>query len=56
MYKLTFTKTTEDLVHFQAFAPSMEYAHWLAFAYGRPVAKRTVALLAYRSETGTSGG
>jgi CelD/BcsL family acetyltransferase involved in cellulose biosynthesis len=56
MYKLTFTKTTEDLVRFQAFAPSMGYAHWLAFAYGRPVAKLTLALLAHRSENRTSGG
>lgn len=56
MYKLTFTKTTEEFVRFQAFAPSRGYAHWLAFAYGRPLAKRALALLAHRSEDGASGG
>jgi CelD/BcsL family acetyltransferase involved in cellulose biosynthesis len=56
-YKLTFTKTSEELIRFQAFVPSpVGYGHWLAFAYGRPLAKRALALLARRSEDGADGG
>jgi CelD/BcsL family acetyltransferase involved in cellulose biosynthesis len=51
-YKAVFSTSHQDYLRFQAFAPSPAgWLHWLAFAHGRPVAKR---LLAMRSLGGRS--
>jgi CelD/BcsL family acetyltransferase involved in cellulose biosynthesis len=44
-FKLEWANGRRELVLFQGFAPSMSgLIDWAAFAYGRPLAKRALAL------------
>ena len=48
-YKLRWATEAYDRVLFQAFAPgSVGRARWVAFAYGRPLAKRALGELRRR--------